>query len=432
MPYDKTNESNSTQAFNFFQKLPTTMAGIIAGYLPMNDFLKLIRTNKGNHALFRPHLLSQKARACVVQGDVDTLIIVAQKDPNALFQKGTTTDPRGRRFYNASAYQLIHFLCDVDMKQRLLPYIPATFKTERNDQVKELGRGGADLVKLDRSPLSLDKKLFNGLRQFKQRFNIFDGTPRVATFPLLENVDGIIYYEDENAKAHFYFVRRESGAITLLEPNLTSQKNKQLLDALIASFEPMEMNSSRRSSDEEHQWIETLFGGTLHREGIHYEYRRKYYQDSRTPFHLINAYRKSARLFEEASQNKRWDKADKSWCEEVGLAQGEEMWVLLCICAENLPFYPSPPDFNGFKRGFVYYDSITNIAQKFFSAGKLISDLGSDFALCKDSEHFGMDHAGSGGPADLVVVNRLIEDAKATILNPTPEQAPDIQASGPR
>lgn len=155
-------------AENKFRVLTSDVAGNIPTHSSVTDVLNLIYSSITTHNLFKPHLEPLKAKACVVQGDLATLILIAQRNPAALFQKGNITDPRERTFYNVSAWQLILFLCDVDMKNQLMPFIPEQFKAIAQKQTNELGSGGADLIKLSRDPQAVAFEDFDGLTQFKQ------------------------------------------------------------------------------------------------------------------------------------------------------------------------------------------------------------------------------------------------------------------------
>lgn len=426
---------------NIFRVLTRDVAWNIPN-TSVSDVLNLIYSSITTHNLFKPHLEPMKARACVVQGDLTTLKSIAKRNPAALFQKGVITDPRGRTFYDVSAWQLIVFLCDEDMKNHIMPLIPGMFKEKSQAQIAELGQGGPDLIKLARDPQAVAFEDFKGLTQFKQTFTLFDGTQNEVNFPLLENVDGVVYYQDENKEVHFYYANRETKTIKPLIPDLKSEKEQQLFAQFKTSFEAMEMNSSRRSSDAEHQLIAKLFNAKLQRQGIQYEQHGIRYQDSRTSFNLINAYRKNIRLYVEAEQNNQWEKADKDWREGVGKTQGEEMWLLQRICEKNRPFYPLPDHFNGFVRALEFYNWSNPAGRKesVFAGGKLVVGLSSDFALYKGrlagraARGWGW-RPGVGWTGtlllDLIAVCCLVEDAKAKIIEPEQEQVPDLRMSGP-
>ncbi|MFT4058586.1 MAG: hypothetical protein QM652_03460 [Legionella sp.] len=162
----------------------------------------------------------------MVQGDLATLKFIAGRNLEALFQKGTITDPRERTFYDVSAWQLILFLCDVGMKQQLMPLIPEQFKAIAQNQTKELGFGGADLIKLSRDPHAVASEDFKGITQFKQIVTLYSGSRKEITVPLLENVDGLFYYQHENKEIHFYYANRDTKTIRPLEANIKNQMKR--------------------------------------------------------------------------------------------------------------------------------------------------------------------------------------------------------------
>jgi hypothetical protein len=424
---------------NFFKPIPADIGGLIADYLPVNDILRVMSLSNTTRRLFKPSLavkMGNKARACVVQGNLDTLIRISQAIPEALFQKGGIIDPRGRIFYDASAFQLIHFLCDVKMKNRLTRFIPNKFNHQRRQQIAELGSGGADLVKLARNPLSVSSNGFEGFTEFKQTFTLDNGKQREVSFPLLENIDGIIYYQDKHNDVHFYYVNRLTQDIIPLEPNIHSEEDQKSLTTFKASFATMEMNSARRSSDREHQLITQLFQRTLHRQGLHYQHHGVRYQDSCTAFRLINAYRTCIRLYEEARFDE-YHAADDYWRRGVGLLQGEEVWLLQGICSSvrTHPFYYWPSYVGKSKRRDTFYDFCYPKPRSVFVAGNLITTLGSGFALYKGN---GIARSTYSAKliciaVDLVAICRLVVEAKASIFELEPESEEDLQSSqGPQ
>ena len=86
------------------------------------------------------------------------------------------------------------------------------------------------------------------------------------------------------------------------------------------------------------------------------------------------------------------------------------------------------PDFNAspFLRGFTIYNYLTSADESVWAAGGLVSGLGTDFAIYKGpgrgaGRRGGRDALGASRPrGGLVAVNRLIEDAKASIVEFTP------------
>ena len=420
---------------NNFRLLPNDIVGELADYLSVQDLIKLMKASITTYNLFKPNLnraLALKALVCVVQGDVDGLVLIAQHKPAVLFDKGEVTDPRQRTFYQVSAYQLILFLCDEDMKDQILSKIPEEFTLTCKQQYAEMGSGGTDLIKLDRDPLLVAEEHFKGITEFKINYTLFDNTQHELTFPLLENPDGIIYYQDKKTQeVQFYYANRETKEIKKLSDCVTSEKEQYELEQFKASFDSMENNSGRRSSNAEHQLIAKTLQCTLHRKGILYEQNGILYRDSRTGFNLINRYRTCVRLYEEAEHNGQWDKAHAFWREGVGKAQGEEMWLLQRVCEENRPFYPPPTHFKGFKRGFVFYNFDSENEEFIFNDGKLAAGLGSDFSLYKGRVRVARGSYGCGGAdaADLIAVFRLVEDAKANIVTLKQELGSSLQRS---
>lgn len=414
-------------SMNVFRVFPYGIGGIIAGHLSVKDIIEVLRSSITTHNLFKPNLISQKAKTCVVQGDLQTLKLIAKAKPEALFQKGRIIDPRGRIFYDVSAYQMIHFLCDVDMKNHITPLIPEKLQKERQLQIEELGHGGADLIKLSRDPRVIICDGFGGLTQIQQRFNLINGAQQELSFPLLENVDGLIYYQDEHNEIHFFYVNRNTQTLVELEQHIKSKEDLNAWIALKASFENMELNSARRSSDEEHQLINTIFNRLLTRQGIQYQHNKVRYRDSRTSFNLINAYRKCIRLYAEAEQSQQSANAHSYWRMGVGLAQGEEIWLMQRICEENRRFHPLPAHFDGFERRVVFVNLGFSREELALSDGNIVAGWGSAFALYKGRLFFARCAPGDGwigaptAAMDLVAINRLVEDAKALINDSVPK-----------
>jgi hypothetical protein len=402
---------------NIFQHLPPEMGGLIARHLHINDIITMTRLSITTHNLFKADVFAKKAMACVVRGDVATLQLIAKNTPKALFKKGVITDPRGRIFYDVSAYQLIHFLCDVNMKKQIMPLIPAELELERQAQIAELGQGGADLIKLARDPRVIASEGFSGFTQYKQTFPIVNGGHQEIIFTLLENPDGIIYYQDENKETHLYYINRITQTLVELDQNLKSKEEIDALNAFKASFDRMEQNSARRTSDLDHQLINRLFSHMLHRQGIRYQYNKVQYRDSRTPFNLINAYRTSIRLYSEAQD----DISHQYWRTGVGQAQGEEMWLLQRICEKDCRFYPFQADVDKFQRGVTFVDLSFTQERSVVLGETIVIGLGSEFALYKGRLSFARSARGDGWVSaptavmDLIAINRLVEESKAHI-----------------
>jgi hypothetical protein len=410
-----------------FEIIPLDVVKSIIPHLTLNDVPNLARTSRVNHSIFQPIADELTALLAVAHGAQATLIKLIKRtikiNPELLFNKGPITDPCGRFFESISPYQLIIFLCDEVMKDAIIPLIPEEMKSIRQQQYKELGSGGADLIKSDKKPELI--KDVQTLREFKTTFTINEKQMPV-TFSLLENPDGIIFYQDEHDKVHFYYVNQKTNELKRLEPEAHTVEAQQALDSLITSFMAMEKNSGRRSSDAEHQLIQQTMQRTLHRDGIRYKRDGVWFRDSRTEISLINKYRKCIRLYDEAEQTGDWDKAHQSWREEVGKAQGEVIWVLQRICEKDRPFYPLPEHFNGFKREFTFdnWNPGKRGGLVFFN-GKLDDGLGRDFCLYKGAWRASCALAGCGGVAvgalldsfaELIAVCWLVKSAKANVV----------------
>ena len=337
------NDSN-----NLFGTLSPDVAGTIVSHSSVRDILNLMKSSITTHNLFKPSLikfiimqLAQKARDCVIFGDPDGLTLLVKQKPEALFEKGQATDLRNRIYPDISAYQLILFYCDKDMKNKIKPFIPKHLDEQRKAQEKEMGKGGNDLIKLDRDPLTVAGEDFKGITEFETTYTLYDGAQQTVNFPLMENEDGMICYQDTKNVIHFYYANQKTKELKQLNAYITSEDDKAVFDTFKASFNDMENNSGRRSSHEEHQLIAKILGCTLQRQGIEYEHHGKRYRDSVSPFNLINAYRTCIRLYkeeEEAEAAKRdaqlgaprrdgllVDKVNADWRTLVGKTQGEEM-----------------------------------------------------------------------------------------------------------
>lgn len=413
---------------SLFALLPKDIVETITSYLPLKDVINLTFTSKASYSIFQPIANELKALRAVAHGSEATLINLikqtTEKYPELLFKKGPIVDPRGRFIPSISPYQLIIFLCDEVMKNKIVSLIPKKMEFKREQQYKELGSGGADLIKLDKNPELI--KDIQTVRELKTTFDS-NGEQKPVTFSLLENPDGIIFYQDEQDKVHFYYVNQNTKELKCLKPEALTGAAQLALDTFIASFTTMEPNSGRRSSDAEHQLIQHTMNLKLYREGIRYQQDGVWFQDSRTEFRLINKYRTCVRLYDEAkNRGGDWNKAHQFCREEVGKAQGEVMWVLQRICEKDRPFYPLPLNFNGFKRGFAFDNWITNKDDVLvFSNGKLDDGLGKDFCLYKGPSALGGMAACRRGlagwrhstrRADLIAVCRLVESAKANVV----------------
>jgi hypothetical protein len=346
------------------------------------------------------------------------------KNPALLFKKGQVTDPSGQTFYNVSAYQLMTFLCDGDMKNPvmlLIPEVRLDLEAQHRRQYAEIDSGGADLVKMGCDPTQVT---FEEVTRFKTSLTMPDQQQKEVEFPLLENPDGIIYYQDtETGLEHLYYANQRTKTVQLLEPTAHSKQEHQALDRLYASFAAMENNSSRRSTKQEHELIARTMQRTLSRKGIVYvDPDGALYRDNRIEFRYINNARTCIRLDAAGSSND----ADAVWRSGVGGAERQVLWLLARICEKNRPFYPLP-DFNAspFERSFIIFNYRTMQEESVFFEGRLVVGLGRDFAVYKGAVEMAAAWrraVGSCVRAELVAVNRLVEDAKACVAEFTADK----------
>ena len=334
------------------------------------------------------------------------------------------TTPRGHTppeltYYDVSPYQLMTFLCDEDMKESIMQLVmPMTQEMQgiRQAQYAEIDTGGADLVKMDQDPKGIQ---FKEVTRFITSYT-FNNQPTEITFPLLENPDGVIYYKDASTGLeHLFYANQETKTVELIEP-ITAEH--QALDRLYASFREMEPNSARRSSNDERELIANTMHHRLQRKGIQYDQGGTRYCDNRADFNQhFNARRKCIRLYQESKD----DEGDNAWCELVGQAERKVMWLLQRICEENRPFFPLLTNFktSPFLREFNIFNYLTGGLEPVFSGGHLVVDFGSSFGIYKGRSPCGAPLRGcwpSGG-RDLLAVSRLVESAKANVVELTPQ-----------
>ena len=347
------------------------------------------------------------------------------------------TTPRGHTppeltYYDVSPYQLMTFLCDEDMKESIMQLVmPMTqeMQGKRQAQYAEIDTGGADLVKMDRDPKLIP---FKEVTRFITSYT-FNNQPTEITFPLLENPDGVIYYKDASTGLeHLFYANQETKTVELIEPITAHSKHEQALDRLYASFREMEPNSARRSSNDERELIANTMHHRLQRKGIQYDQGGTRYCDNRADFNQhFNARRKCIRLYQESKD----DEGDNAWCELVGQAERKVMWLLQRICEENRPFFPLLTNFktSPFLRGFNIFNYLTGGRECVFSGGHLVVDFGSSFGIYKDCTEPRRNVAGGWrgrlpcaamvevGCCDLLAVSRLVESAKANVVELTPQ-----------
>jgi hypothetical protein len=394
-----------------FTKLPEALSKKIqygfseSPVIPLKRMAELAQVSKSNYALFQPILNEAKAALplllAVVQGNVEALQRLVVANPHDFFKEGQVKDPSEKIFYGVSPFQLIVFLCDVDMLCQILPLIPIELLDKCAAQYAKIDCGGADLVSMDRDPTKLD---FSEITQFNTSYTIV-GAATPVTFSLLENLDGIIHHYNESTKEHqFYLVNRDKKTVDGPLEYKVDPKDAPAFEKLCESLAKMPKNSSRRSSNAEHALFARLIQHKLSRKGIQYEYQGVLYCDSRIDFNLIiNAYRTCIRLYEE----QRLDEGDNSWSKGVGGAQRQVLWILQRLCEPNRPFYPMPNFTESpFQRSFEIDGYL------YFSKGKSVCSGGRWRSAVGWWEW----------PSDLVALNCLIGKAKARVIKFRPDE----------
>jgi hypothetical protein len=399
---------DKTDSINIFKSLYDDVAVQIGKLLSETDLSKLVSSSPVTYGLFNPSLLNSlalKAREYVVGRNIKTLLLIAKAHPDVLFAKGQVTDPRKRNFYNVSAYQLLAFLLDNDMKNQIMSLIPERLKETCLQQDAEIGCGGADILKLNFDPMLVEN--FKQFTELKKNYTLLNDEQCEITFPLLENPNGIIYYQDDNKMEHFYYVERETQKIRKLEISLNTEQEKQAWNIFKASFASMENNSARCSSNKEHELITKILQCTLYRTGVKYEQNGILYRNSHSSFELINAYRKFISLHEQANDSSQRDAADTYWREVVGKAQGDEIWLLQRLCEQT-----SQSEVPG--KEFTFYNFLSGENELIYSSGCLDNRLGINFTLYKGD---GLPEARSQILPeqlipDLIAVSQYVKEAK--------------------
>ncbi|MBA3536507.1 MAG: hypothetical protein H0T84_07855 [Tatlockia sp.] len=387
-------------------------ATLITNHLHFGSIVNLLSTSMKNNLFFRP-LLDLRIAACMVHAKRKEVRFLVEHNPDLLFKKEQKiTDPRGRTFFNVSVYQLMVILRDKKMTELIMPLIPDRLQPLRQEQFEEISFGGADLVRLNFNPLTEND--FNRIREFKTQIATSQKLENVM-FTLLENPDGLLYYQDDNGVDHFYYANCEKQLIRELTSNLERKTPDYIKFKKI--LENFELNSSRRSTNDEHKFIEKTFGVLLMRKGIHFEYKGIGYQDNCSGFLLINALRTRYRISEEVLNNGNYLLADAYWKSTIGERQGDVIWLLEALCDPTRPQNknkPTPP----------FTIKRNGVDVKVFINGELDKDLGKRYAIFNGGENLRYYNGQPWGLAgcagirgnDLLFLNKLVQEAKKTVI----------------
>jgi len=212
----KTGDAAAAEGFNIYALPADLIKQIGAEWLTIDDTIKAERAvapildKHKNITLFKPILTELEAAYYVLTGRPALLLRALAEKPMLFFKPCIRIkDAAGQIFHNVSAADLIYFLCDDDMQTQVATFaggLPTEedkrglFFKEWEKQRASRGRGGADLVKLTRDPMTMLTTMpFKAVLESTQTYNVW-GETRQATFSLLKNPDGIIYYLDATKK----------------------------------------------------------------------------------------------------------------------------------------------------------------------------------------------------------------------------------------
>ncbi|MCX7115860.1 MAG: hypothetical protein NTW08_08155 [Gammaproteobacteria bacterium] len=399
------------------EPLPPEVMGAVADYLPAQDEGRLSASSSRHHGLFARTANVRHLLTCVVQADLDGLKVLVAKNPGSIFEKARhITTPAGDTYHKLSTFQAMTFICDADMKRQIMgmvmPYMTEEMGRVRKNQYAEIDSGGADLVKLDRDPTTLP---FSEIKSWIDRTALPD-TP--LSIPLLENKDGLIFYNDG-----LYYANQTMQQVIQLNVD------EESLAQLKPLFTDMIDNSARRSSDCDHQLIAKLLKHPetnkplmLSRKGIRYVHEDVSYHDHHIEFRLPTVYRRYFQLITQAHDDHNWDPVYQFWIHKMNGAQKEVLWLLQRFCEPNRPFYPLP-DFNAspFRRSFAIENWRSGSQfELVFSGGRFNGDFESSLvSVYKGDELAGgkgvLAVVGCGG-LDFAASLRLIEDGKANVV----------------
>jgi hypothetical protein len=414
------NSNNESTETTTQALLHPDLAPVLASYLSIKELARISLVSKYYKTIFHSSFQVDKALTYVVEHEINLLKELIKEDPSLLFQKHPRFKIQEKIYYNFSAYQLMSFLRNKHMQREVmsLSNVISVLKgdlklqTLHKNQTAEMDCGGADIIKLDQNPeIIRNEQGFAGLTKYTTTYTLLDGTQPEFTFPLLENPDGIICYQDENEKMHFYYANKETEKLQLLDICIKSEDDEQAFEQFNASFSDMENNSARRSSEEEHKLIANVFYISKHvkcslvHNGLFYKYNGILYRDNCTPFNLVSNYRQSIRLYKGAINEEELYKADEFWCNHVKNAQSEVIWLLQKLDWETRMYEPA---FNKSMVNLTLGWGCVLFGHGFFSWATIRSEA----AQKRQKEMSG----------DLVQILNLIDEANANFIESESEQ----------
>ena len=406
------HDSPSTSAETALQAIELSLPeknirGLVASYLMDDGIFPLFA--KGVPRFFPAWISILELLLAVTQGSAQTVVDILNRSPSILFSKGQIPS-----FGNTSAFQLILFYMDWDMLNQIKPWIYASKESlrEAHKQCLVMQGGGADLVKTTKDPHTIDS--FIELKQ------IIEGD---ATYPLLENGNGLVFC---TTTRQFSYVDLEAKTVALITPKV-SNADQDLFTKFKSSLNAMDDNSSRRSSNDEHDLITRTMGCVLKRQGIKYIQEGIVYKDTKfAAISIINAYRTYTRLYNADPVATPWPEVQVAWL-TIGKTLRGNTHILQRMCELNKPFFPLPSTASLINEPFNRSLSFHGFPTDFPSLQTHLPGvgLGFDFSLCKGGSPIAIGSKADGRDmmrwqrdgVDLAAILQIVNVGKASVAN---------------
>ena len=381
--------------------VPEDVVRYTGSYLTDED--RIITTTSAT--FFKAILTTTDLLSAVFMGEEERAEKMVRAHPDLLFATGTykmpllnqdgTPSTESEQIYrDTTPLRLMLYTGDWKMWERIFPLIPEPRLEETLQEMRNISRGGPDLVKIDRDPttLSVDElQHYHVTGDAGTPMYDSDGAPVLDD--LLHNRNGLFYHELDNHDVQFFVVdiHPETQEKTVTEvpvpANMTAEDQAALNELQHDIHHNMPMNSSRRTSDAEHALIHRLFGVTLERNGIKYSLNGKDYQDTYDGcIRLKNAYRQYIDIANAHQEGTPWDAVDAAWVRGVGMAQRQAMvHVIQRFCEVNQPLYPlqnaNDLQFRAFVRTSSFDNWVTDTSTVY--PLRVGVDVGFNFGLFK-------------------------------------------------
>lgn len=375
---------------------------VIASYLSSNERISAAQGS----IFFKKTLTAEDLLSALFMGEEELAKKIVRVHPDLLFTKGTykmpllnqdgtSSNESEQIYHNVTPLQLMLYTGDTEMWEQIFQLIRERLNEIQQD-VRKITRGGPDLVKIDRDPtkLSVDELRYYYEKDANGKQKI-DPLGNPIVYDLLCNPDGIFYREIDNDAQFFKVIvnpdTQEKTVIPLAVPTNIAPEDETAFNQFRADISAnMPMNSSRRSSDDEHALISRVFGIKLERNGIHYELNGKKYQDTYDGcIRLKNAYRRLFEIYDSPHQeidHAPWHAVDHYWITGVGMAQRFSMvHVIQRFCEIDIPF--NRLSSTTFACKFIRTDSFDNYQVPHTTniyPLRLNSGIGFDFTLSKE------------------------------------------------